>query len=53
MLELREAELKQCEDTIRTYYNQIQELYKDLSPPEGQLNTGNSEIQSGLAGNDR
>ncbi len=51
--EARESELERYEETIRTYYNQIQELYKQNSQPLEFLNTGNGQPESTLAENDR
>ncbi|MGI9518085.1 MAG: hypothetical protein ACR2NP_13610 [Pirellulaceae bacterium] len=51
--EMRETQLQQCQDDIRTYYNQIQELYKQENEPAEFLDTRAGQPERSLADADR
>jgi len=49
LYDIREKELEDCRQQIRTYYNQIIEMYKEANDSRKSLNTNNGKINNSLA----
>jgi len=49
LYDVREKELEDCRQQIRTYYNQIIEMYKEANDSQKFLDTNNGKVNNSLA----